>query len=80
MIPWLPARTDSQSLLRARDRYKSFSQSSDAEGVITPAGAFYDPTKPGTVTSEIASLFKSFGWEWGGDWKQLKDWQHFEKS
>ena len=25
-------------------------------------------------------LFKKHGWEWGGDWKSLKDYQHFEKA
>lgn len=24
-------------------------------------------------------LFKAHGFDWGGDWKSLKDWQHFEK-
>lgn len=24
-------------------------------------------------------LFKKYGFRWGGDWKSLKDWQHFEK-
>ncbi|HWR24059.1 MAG TPA: M15 family metallopeptidase [Feifaniaceae bacterium] len=25
-------------------------------------------------------LFKKHGWEWGGDWKTVKDYQHFEKD
>ncbi|NNM84128.1 M15 family metallopeptidase [Candidatus Parcubacteria bacterium] len=50
------------------------------DGVLVPSGACYDPTKPGTITPEIASLFKSYGWDWGGDWVQQKDWQHFEKT
>lgn len=24
--------------------------------------------------------FKSYGWDWGGDWRTLKDYQHFEKA
>lgn len=24
-------------------------------------------------------LFKNYGWEWGGDWKGVKDYQHFSK-
>jgi len=24
-------------------------------------------------------VFKRYGWKWGGDWKSLKDYQHFEK-
>jgi peptidoglycan L-alanyl-D-glutamate endopeptidase CwlK len=30
---------------------------------------------------EIVKIFKSYGWEWGGDWKSsLKDLPHFEKT
>jgi len=47
--------------------------------IVMPPGAQYDPTKPGTITPEIASVFKSYGWQWGGDWEKRKDWQHFEK-
>ena len=25
-------------------------------------------------------LMKEYGFEWGGDWKSLKDYQHFEKK
>lgn len=50
------------------------------DGTVMPPGVSYNPKKPGTITPEIASIFKSRGWEWGGDWRQLKDWQHFEKS
>ena len=46
--------------------------------IIMPSGAHYDLTKPGTITKEIASLFTSYGWNWGGKWKH-KDYQHFEK-
>lgn len=27
---------------------------------------------------EIVKIFKSYGWKWGGDWKSIKDYQHFE--
>ena len=27
----------------------------------------------------MLQLFKERGWTWGGDWKSLKDYQHFEK-
>jgi len=30
--------------------------------------------------SEIVTLCKKEGWEWGGDWKSLKDYPHFEKT
>ncbi len=46
---------------------------------VAPRGATYDPRKPGTVTPEIADLFISRGWIWGGNWSDRKDWQHFEK-
>lgn len=29
---------------------------------------------------KIAAFFKSHGWEWGGDWKTLKDYPHFQKT
>lgn len=29
--------------------------------------------------SECVKIFKKYGWSWGGDWKSLKDYQHFEK-
>lgn len=48
-------------------------------GTVMPAGARYDLTQLGTVTAEVAELFKSRGWTWGGDWTDRKDWQHFEK-
>ncbi len=49
------------------------------DGAVVPSGARYDLAQPGTITSEIALLFKSRGWQWGGDWIERKDWQHFEK-
>ncbi len=47
--------------------------------VVAPQGAVYDTKIPGTITEEIAELFKTRGWEWGGEWTTLKDYQHFEK-
>lgn len=29
---------------------------------------------------KVAVFFKSKGWEWGGDWKSLKDYPHFQKT
>lgn len=49
------------------------------DGTVLPFGAVYDPAQLGTVTVEVANLFKSYGWDWGGDWQDKKDWQHFEK-
>lgn len=49
--------------------------------VVLPKGAVYDPAVPGTLTGTCAVVktFKRLGWTWGGEWKSLKDYQHFEK-
>lgn len=51
------------------------------KGVVLPPGAVYDTEKPGTLThnSPVVKTFLRLGWTWGGDWKSLKDYQHFEK-
>ncbi len=49
------------------------------DGSVTPLGAVYDQAQRGTITNDVVSLFKSYGWEWGGDWTDRKDWQHFQK-
>ena len=48
---------------------------------VLPAGAIYNPAKPGTLTRQgpVVKTFKRLGWTWGGEWKSLKDYQHFEK-
>ena len=48
---------------------------------ILPLGAVYDPDAPGTITrdSQLVQEFKKRGWSWGGDWRSVKDYQHFEK-
>ncbi len=48
---------------------------------VLPEGAVYDPDEPGTITrdSQLVNEFKKRGWSWGGDWKSVKDYQHFEK-
>ncbi|MFT3741209.1 MAG: M15 family metallopeptidase [Gammaproteobacteria bacterium] len=40
-----------------------------------------DKLIPGIITpnSQIYQLFIQHGWQWGGDWHSLKDFQHFEK-
>ena len=49
--------------------------------VVLPEGAVYNPAAPGTLTGTCAVVktFKRLGWTWGGEWKSLKDYQHFEK-
>lgn len=50
--------------------------------LILPEGAVYDVNKNGTITenSFLVKEFKKLGWTWGGDWKDRKDYQHFEKK
>ncbi|HVW82423.1 MAG TPA: M15 family metallopeptidase [Candidatus Paceibacterota bacterium] len=50
-----------------------------ADGLVLPPGARYEPIARGTVIPSVAEVFKSRGWNWGGDWESHKDWQHFEK-
>ena len=51
-------------------------------GNSLPENCIYDTTKAGTILSdsELVKEFNRRGWEWGGDWKSLKDYQHFEKK
>ena len=46
-----------------------------------PAGSEYNKEEKGTILSNsvVVQAFKKRGWEWGGDWKNRKDYQHFEK-
>jgi hypothetical protein len=30
-------------------------------------------------SSKAVQIFKKYGWKWGGDWKDTKDYQHFQK-
>jgi len=48
---------------------------------VLPPNAVYDARKPGTLSfdSPVVKTFKRLGWTWGGNWKSLKDYQHFEK-
>jgi peptidoglycan L-alanyl-D-glutamate endopeptidase CwlK len=49
--------------------------------IVLPAGAAYDPNVAGTLTERcpVVNTFKRLGWTWGGNWRTLKDYQHFEK-
>ncbi|THB63691.1 MAG: M15 family peptidase [Desulfovibrio sp.] len=53
--------------------------------VLPPEGLAYmdrDKTVPGLITAGDAcwESFVSRGWQWGGDWNSLKDYQHFETT
>lgn len=49
--------------------------------IVLPAGAVYDTRAPGTLTRNcpVVKTFLRMGWTWGGNWKSLKDYQHFQK-
>lgn len=51
-------------------------------GKIFPKGAGYNPKINGTLTENhpIVKKFLDLGWKWGGNWKSVKDYQHFQKS
>jgi D-alanyl-D-alanine carboxypeptidase len=54
------------------------------EKVLPPGGKRYlDRSRayPGGILagSYVVRLFAQYGWTWGGDWKDRKDYQHFEK-
>ena len=51
-------------------------------GTSIPAGSEYKLNNMGTIKpdSKIVKVFKEKGWTWGGDWKSLKDYQHFQKT
>ena len=51
-------------------------------GMSSPAGSHYEINTIGTIgpESQLVKAFKKRGWIWGGEWKNLKDYQHFEKK
>ncbi len=51
-------------------------------GSSFPENSIYDTSKAGTIISgsQLVKEFKQRGWDWGGHWKSLKDYQHFEKK
>ena len=50
-------------------------------GSISPAGAVYNPDKAGTFSHvhPIVGEFLRRGWQWGANFKTLKDYHHFDK-
>lgn len=50
-------------------------------GISSPPGLTYDLSAQGVIADGdiVVSTFKRYGWEWGGDWATVKDYQHFEK-
>ncbi|WP_230486722.1 M15 family metallopeptidase [Nocardioides anomalus] len=39
-----------------------------------------DRQRPGMLTDAVVAAFARIGWEWGGDWQSLKDYQHFSQN
>jgi hypothetical protein len=52
------------------------------KGKAIPEGAEYNPQKEGTITAEsfLVKEFRKRGWQWGGNWRSSKDYQHFQKK
>lgn len=55
-------------------------------GYVSPSNAYEYANRekdfPGMVRhgDAVYNIFISRGWEWGGDWNDTKDYQHFEKK
>lgn len=51
------------------------------DGSIAPPEGIYNPDVPGTLYDggPVVELFLRRGWEWGGHWTSLKDYQHLQK-
>lgn len=49
--------------------------------LVLPPNGNYNPNAAGTFTanSPIVKMFIALGWDWGGSWTRLQDYQHFEK-
>ena len=65
--------------------YNPYIRQKNGHTLVSPAGAeaYTDRTKdfPYKIVKDdlCCRLFKKYGFEWGGDWKNSKDYQHFEK-
>lgn len=53
-----------------------------ADGASLPAGAEYLPQASGALTRKgpVVQAFAARGWQWGGDFTNLRDYHHFEKA
>jgi len=50
-------------------------------GEVSPPGAAWERSRPGTLTPDsiVVRVFEELGWTWGGRWRDPVDYQHFEK-
>lgn len=48
---------------------------------VYPPNGSYSKENKGTISADspVVKIFKKKGWTWGGDYKTIKDYQHFEK-
>ncbi len=53
-----------------------------SNGRISPKGAKYNPKAPGTFSGKhpVVQAFLDKGWRWGGNFKSIKDYHHFDKK
>jgi D-alanyl-D-alanine carboxypeptidase len=61
---------------------KDFTSPPGAEDYDTPAERAALKDKPGMILRKgaLVKAFASKGWKWGGDWKSIKDYQHFSRD
>ena len=57
----------------------------DGDVVLPELASAYvdrDHSRPGMIEENgpVVRAFASIGWEWGGDWENLKDYQHFSQN
>ncbi|MFA5181633.1 MAG: M15 family metallopeptidase [Syntrophales bacterium] len=50
-------------------------------GRISPRGAVYRPGDPGVLTADhpVVAEFLRRGWQWGANFKSMKDYHHFDR-
>ncbi len=74
-------RLSNHSFGRAVDINPFFNPVIHKDGSVSPKGAKYDTTKPGTFSENhpIVIEFKRRGWRWGGNFSQYADNHHFDK-
>ena len=51
-------------------------------GIVEPVAAVYNIKETGTILADspVVTFLKSRDWKWGGEYIELKDYQHFENE
>lgn len=60
-----------------------FNEDGSIKSVFPVNGTEYadrDVDSPYKITPEVVNIFKKYGFSWGGDWKEKKDYHHFERK